>query len=68
MTLNRYLSNKAAIALFWRLGERIADLTADDIEPTFAQISLFNRLAVIRRRLVDAFDIDYRNRPARLDW
>lgn len=62
MTLNRYLSHKAAVALFWRIGDRLYTT------PTSLNPRLFRRLTVIRRRLVDAFAIDFRNRPHRLDW
>ena len=63
MTIHKITAAQAT-RLFWKLGNRIADLTADEIEPTFEQVSLFNRLAAIRRRLVDDYSVDFRRRPA----
>jgi len=57
----RKLTKEQATKLFWRIGDKQYALTKH--EPTHARISVFDRMAILRRRLTDDFNANFRERP-----
>ena len=55
------LTEEQATKLFWRIGDKQYELSAH--EATNERISVFSRMAVMRRRLVDNFNANFRERP-----